>query len=166
MTPQGVPTGEVWLPEVSPAGDWITQAACRGQDPNRWHPHRGDRITSAAAVAVCETCPVARDCLDYAVSNRIDYGIWGGLSERGRRPFARSAPQHRRPPPGHGAPGRYRYGCRCADCREAHRAEVARYRDAGRMTQATGHVQIDSHLWFVLLVVFILVGLRLLGVAL
>jgi predicted unusual protein kinase regulating ubiquinone biosynthesis (AarF/ABC1/UbiB family) len=30
-------------------------------------------------------CPVRQPCLDYAISNRITNGIWGGLTERERR---------------------------------------------------------------------------------
>jgi len=34
---------------------------------------------------ICAQCPVREPCLDYAVSNGIVHGIWGGLSERERR---------------------------------------------------------------------------------
>ena len=30
-------------------------------------------------------CPVRQPCLDYAVTNRIVHGVWGGLTERERR---------------------------------------------------------------------------------
>ena len=30
-------------------------------------------------------CPVRQPCLDYAITNRITHGIWGGLTERERR---------------------------------------------------------------------------------
>jgi hypothetical protein len=36
---------------------------------------------------VCASCPVCEPCLEYALSNRITHGIWGGLSERERRPL-------------------------------------------------------------------------------
>src|SRR5437764_1248345 len=38
----------------------------------------------ASTVAICDACPVRRDCLDYAVRHRIRFGMWGGLSERAR----------------------------------------------------------------------------------
>lgn len=137
MSPQGIATGYVWLPEIEPAGDWIQQAACRDIDPELWFPRRGDSHTATQAKAVCNTCPVQTDCLDYAIRWRIQHGIWGGQSERGRR-LLRDKQQHlrqRRPPPGHGDPGRYRYGCRCETCREAHRAETAGYRQAAKERQ-------------------------------
>ena len=37
------------------------------------------------AKAICATCSVCRDCLDYALRIREPHGIWGGLSEVERR---------------------------------------------------------------------------------
>ncbi|MGH9194816.1 MAG: WhiB family transcriptional regulator, partial [Acidimicrobiia bacterium] len=34
---------------------------------------------------VCTQCPVALECLRYALANREQFGIWGGTSERERR---------------------------------------------------------------------------------
>jgi WhiB family redox-sensing transcriptional regulator len=34
---------------------------------------------------VCHTCPVRRECLDFALRIREPYGIWGGLNEIERR---------------------------------------------------------------------------------
>ncbi|MGH9290867.1 MAG: WhiB family transcriptional regulator, partial [Acidimicrobiales bacterium] len=30
-------------------------------------------------------CPVKEQCLEHALANRIDHGVWGGCSERERR---------------------------------------------------------------------------------
>ena len=46
-------------------------------------PGRGE--TAEAARQVCAQCPVRQPCLEFAVSNRIMHGIWGGLTERERR---------------------------------------------------------------------------------
>ena len=46
-------------------------------------PGRGE--TAGPARQVCAGCPVRQPCLDYAITNRITYGIWGGLTERERR---------------------------------------------------------------------------------
>ncbi len=46
-------------------------------------PERGE--SAEPARQVCAACPVRQPCLDYAISNRIAYGIWGGLTERERR---------------------------------------------------------------------------------
>ena len=46
-------------------------------------PSRGE--PAGPARQVCAACPVRQQCLDYAITNRIVHGIWGGLSERERR---------------------------------------------------------------------------------
>jgi hypothetical protein len=46
-------------------------------------PERGE--SAGPARRVCAACPVRQPCLDYAISNRIVHGIWGGLTERERR---------------------------------------------------------------------------------
>jgi WhiB family redox-sensing transcriptional regulator len=37
------------------------------------------------AKAICATCSVRRDCLDYALRIREPHGIWGGHNELERR---------------------------------------------------------------------------------
>jgi WhiB family redox-sensing transcriptional regulator len=65
------------------AARWRELAACRGTDLNLFFPERGE--SAGPARQVCAACPVRQPCLDYAISNRIVYGIWGGLTERERR---------------------------------------------------------------------------------
>ena len=43
-----------------------------------FYPGRGE--TAGPARQVCAQCPVRQQCLEFAVSNRIVYGIWGGLT--------------------------------------------------------------------------------------
>jgi WhiB family redox-sensing transcriptional regulator len=125
------PRGDILLPDVGPIGDWADQAACRDADLGTFFPPVGDRRTYLTAVAICQECPVRQPCLDYAVKNRIRFGVWGGLNEDRRRRLVGNAPRRRWPMPAHGA-SRYRRGCRCAECRDAHRAESVRYRDAAK----------------------------------
>jgi WhiB family redox-sensing transcriptional regulator len=65
------------------AARWRELAACRGADLNLFFPERGE--SAGPARQVCAACPVRQACLDYAISNRITHGIWGGLTERERR---------------------------------------------------------------------------------
>ena len=65
------------------AARWRELAACRGADLNLFFPTRGG--SAEPARQVCAACPVRQPCLDYAVSNAITDGIWGGLTERERR---------------------------------------------------------------------------------
>ncbi len=64
---------------------WRQRAACRGTDLDVFFPERGE--TAGPARQVCARCQVRQPCLDYALSNRITHGIWGGLTERERRPL-------------------------------------------------------------------------------
>ena len=65
------------------AARWRQLAACRGTDLEVFFPERGE--SAGPARQVCAACPVREPCLDYAITNRIAYGIWGGLTERERR---------------------------------------------------------------------------------
>ena len=37
-------------------------------------------------------CPVRFDCLAEALDNRIEWGVWGGMTERERRQLLRQRP--------------------------------------------------------------------------
>ena len=65
------------------AARWRELAACRGLDLGVFFPERGE--SAEPARQVCAACPVRQPCLDYAMTNRISHGIWGGLTERERR---------------------------------------------------------------------------------
>ncbi len=65
------------------AARWRELAACRGADLEVFFPERGE--SAGPARQVCAACPVRQPCLDYAITNRIVSGIWGGLTERERR---------------------------------------------------------------------------------
>ena len=67
------------------AGDWRRRAACRGSDLEVFFPGRGE--SAEPARQVCAVCPVRQACLDYALSHGITHGVWGGLTERERRPL-------------------------------------------------------------------------------
>ncbi len=41
------------------------------------------------AKAICTSCGVRKDCLEYAVAIREPHGIWGGLNEVERKPLLR-----------------------------------------------------------------------------
>jgi WhiB family redox-sensing transcriptional regulator len=73
--------------------DWMKDAACRGADPEIFFPHRGtgrsaDRYYRRAVLDIrlqfCNHCPVASQCLDYAVGQDIRFGIYGGRGEHER----------------------------------------------------------------------------------
>ena len=67
--------------------DWMTDGKCRDMPPSVFFPSDGLGVQEAQKI--CATCPVAEECLEYALVNRIDHGVWGGCSERERRRLQR-----------------------------------------------------------------------------
>ena len=62
-------------------------AACRDRSPAEFFP--SDGVGVEVAKRTCLDCCVRLDCLEYALVNRIDHGVWGGCSERERRRILR-----------------------------------------------------------------------------
>jgi len=70
--------------------DWPAAAACRGTDPDRLF------VQGAAqnrAKAVCFGCSVRTECLADSLDNKIEFGVWGGMTERERRALLRRRPE-------------------------------------------------------------------------
>ena len=70
-------------------GDWVTHAQCRGGDPDALFV-RGAEQRKAAAI--CRACPVLTECRADALDNKVEFGVWGGLTERQRRAVLRKNP--------------------------------------------------------------------------
>ena len=66
---------------------WMGQGNCRDHPPSTFFP--SDGVGVDVARRICATCPVQAPCLEYALRNRVDHGVWGGTSERERRRIAR-----------------------------------------------------------------------------
>lgn len=70
---------------------WQAKASCRGPQhavffpPSHFERKADKEAREARAKRICATCPVRRDCLDYALRIREPHGIWGGLNEVERR---------------------------------------------------------------------------------
>lgn len=58
---------------------WMTRAACIGKDPTLWFPLTSLMLTAQEAISTCKECPVQSECFDYAVTNKVGHGIWGGV---------------------------------------------------------------------------------------
>ncbi|GAB3265028.1 WhiB family transcriptional regulator [Kineosporia babensis] len=68
---------------------WATQGACRKSDPDALF------VQGAAqnrAKLVCMSCPVRTECLSDALDHKIEFGVWGGMTERERRALLRRRP--------------------------------------------------------------------------
>ncbi len=68
--------------------DWMADGLCRHQPPSTFFP--SDGVGVEVAKRICEECPVREDCLEYALTHRIDHGVWGASSERQRRRILKS----------------------------------------------------------------------------
>lgn len=69
--------------------EWTEQAVCAQIDPDLFFPEKGG--STREAKRMCGLCPVAEDCLRYALDHDERFGIWGGHSERERRAMRRAA---------------------------------------------------------------------------
>lgn len=75
----------------SPRDLWQAHAACRGPEaflffaPNHFEKKDEKISRESRAKAICNSCAVRQDCLDYALAIREPHGIWGGLTEQERR---------------------------------------------------------------------------------
>ena len=76
--------------EGLPRHGWRQCAACKGQDFQMFF-----RQFPKKALTFCRICPVADDCLVYALRTELDHenaraGVYGGLPPRDRHRFAKS----------------------------------------------------------------------------
>lgn len=78
------------MPSRSTFPEWTSRSACRTSDPDALF------VTGAAqnrAKAVCLGCGVRTECLSDALDNRVEFGVWGGMTERERRALLRRRPE-------------------------------------------------------------------------
>lgn len=73
---------------VEKSFDWQDDAACATTGENEWFFPEGPgnpTVKFNKAKEVCSSCNVVSECLNFAVSNKFDYGVWGGLTPEERR---------------------------------------------------------------------------------
>lgn len=74
---------------------WQALAQCRRDNavyffpPPHFERKPEKDAREGAARALCRTCPVQRECLEYSLTISEPHGIWGGLNELERRRLAR-----------------------------------------------------------------------------
>jgi WhiB family redox-sensing transcriptional regulator len=69
--------------------DWGERALCKSAAPDELFV---EGAAQNRAKAVCTGCPVRTECLAYALDQRIEHGVWGGMTERERRALLRRRP--------------------------------------------------------------------------
>lgn len=81
---------------IPPLGAWVERASCRGIPTDMFYPvyvfhNVRERNPKAPHIIqrICDACPVAGDCLSWALRHH-EYGIWGGTTEVQRRNILKS----------------------------------------------------------------------------
>jgi WhiB family transcriptional regulator, redox-sensing transcriptional regulator len=71
------------------SSDWRHAARCRHDDPEAlFVPGARQRDVRE----ICHRCPVRTECLAHALDNRVEFGVWGGMTERERRVLLKRRP--------------------------------------------------------------------------
>ena len=68
--------------------NWPAQAACK-DDPDRMFVSGAEQH---GAKRTCLGCPVRSECLAEALDNQLEWGVWGGMTERERRQVLKTRP--------------------------------------------------------------------------
>ena len=68
---------------------WGERASCRSWNPDALFVQGASQH---AAKKVCHGCPVRTECLAEALDGRMEFGVWGGMTERERRAVLRRRP--------------------------------------------------------------------------
>lgn len=88
MSVELVPLAALW--------EWQHEGLCRTSSPELFFHPEGERGPARRwrqrrAKAICQECPVLRQCRDHALRTGEPYGVWGGMTED-ERESARAAP--------------------------------------------------------------------------
>ena len=69
----------------------IEKAPCQTVDPEIFFPDPTDRAGTIKAKTLCGNCKqdIKTKCLSFALTNRVHYGIWGGLTSEERKSLIR-----------------------------------------------------------------------------
>jgi WhiB family transcriptional regulator, redox-sensing transcriptional regulator len=66
--------------------EWHKRAACKGET-DLFFSYDEEMVEQARAI--CENCPVRRECLETALADSNLYGVWGGFTKAERRRLRR-----------------------------------------------------------------------------
>jgi WhiB family transcriptional regulator, redox-sensing transcriptional regulator len=70
---------------------WVWKALCSKTDPEVLFV-RGAAPQRKAAV-ICRHCPVTYECGAEALDKKVEFGIWGGMTERQRKALLKQHPE-------------------------------------------------------------------------
>jgi WhiB family transcriptional regulator, redox-sensing transcriptional regulator len=69
---------------------WVSSARCRATDPD---PLFVSGAAQKRAAAICRHCRVIVECAVEALDNQMEFGVWGGMTERQRRALLKQYPE-------------------------------------------------------------------------
>lgn len=67
--------------------EWRSLAYCLGKDTNLFYPEIGTKGAAEQTKntkTICALCKVSAECLQSAIANDEQFGIWGGLTPKER----------------------------------------------------------------------------------
>jgi WhiB family transcriptional regulator, redox-sensing transcriptional regulator len=73
---------------IRSATNWRAAGACLSADPDLFFPisAKGPAEKQVArAKRICAACRVRRECLEFAMTHDLTYGIWGGTTVEDRQ---------------------------------------------------------------------------------
>jgi WhiB family redox-sensing transcriptional regulator len=76
-------------PELAEPITWRDLAACKDVPEVDFFPFPEDVQAIGRAKEICAICPVAEECLAYAIETRQSDGIWGGHTPKERMKIRR-----------------------------------------------------------------------------
>ena len=72
---------------------WREEASCKGIDVTVFIPNEGKGITGRQtyqkARTFCDGCSVVKECLEYALAEGMEFGMFGGKTPRERKDLKR-----------------------------------------------------------------------------
>lgn len=80
---------EYQVDQVNMGENWRDQALCKTKAV-QIDFFSDDKHLIKLAKSICSQCPVAHECLTFAVTNQEKFGVWGGFTPRERNKITRS----------------------------------------------------------------------------
>jgi WhiB family transcriptional regulator, redox-sensing transcriptional regulator len=87
---QRITTASVHDAEADDRNAWVSKAHCRAADPDEMFVRGAAQRTAAL---ICKHCPVILECGAEALNSRVEFGVWGGLTEHQRRSLLNKHPE-------------------------------------------------------------------------
>ncbi|BBY25667.1 WhiB family transcriptional regulator [Mycobacterium stomatepiae] len=68
---------------------WESEGLCRNAHPDALFVAKARQRRAAK---ICNGCPVLRQCAAHALDNKVEYGVWGGMTEHRRQTLLKQHP--------------------------------------------------------------------------